>query len=219
LGDKNHTRSAPKKFTQTKPTKKAASVFGKASTIGAELRPYLLEGLSLEPSNDIQTRLVSALAEWLRAKEKNQHQLKEVPLALSDFKFNAIGGEFNSKWKLPWYIHIPEEGSLQIDIPAFTPALSIAVPAGTVSVNCLIAAASCGVNSKTFCGSAKTSFSFDQNQNKIPANSILLEIPSPKDSLLIVAAALKYMVKVNGKIKQTVNKKFMPSAIVGVLYI
>jgi hypothetical protein len=45
----------------------------------------------------------------------------------------------------------------------------------------------------------------------------LLEIPSPKDSLIIVATSLKYMVQVNGKIKQTVNKKFMPSAVVGFL--
>jgi hypothetical protein len=45
-----------------------------------------------------------------------------------------------------------------------------------------------------------------------------LEIPSPKDSLLIVAVSLKYWVQINGKIKQTVNKKFMPSGVVGILY-
>jgi hypothetical protein len=63
---------------------------------------------------------------------------------------------------------------LQIGIPAFVPTVSVAAPAGTVSVDCLISAVSCGVNSKTFCGSAKTSFSFDQNQKEIPAHSILL---------------------------------------------
>jgi hypothetical protein len=219
LGDKNHTRSAPRKFKQTNPTKKAASVFGNASTIGAALRPSLLEGLSLEPSNDIQTRFVSAIAEWLRAKEKNELDHKEIILAISDFQFNKLGGELNSKWKLPWNIHIPSGGSLQIDIPAFTPTLSIASPAGTISVICMIAAAGCGVNSKTFTGSAKMSFSVDQKQKEIPAQSILLEIPTPKDSILIVAASLKYMVSVNGKIKQTVNKKFMPSGVLGVLYI
>jgi hypothetical protein len=170
LGDKNHTRSVPKKFRQTKPTKKAASVFGHASTIGAALRPALLEGLSLAPSNDIQTRFVAAIAEWLRAKEINQHNLKEIVLALSDFQFNKTGGEFNTRWKLPWDIQIPDEDSLQIDMPAFIPVQSIAAPAGTVSIDCMIAAAACEVGSKTFCGSAKFSFRFEQDQKEIPAN-------------------------------------------------
>ena len=47
-GNKNHTRSAPRKFNQTKPTKKAASVFGRTSTMGAAFRPSLLNGLSLD---------------------------------------------------------------------------------------------------------------------------------------------------------------------------
>ncbi|HEY2348179.1 MAG TPA: hypothetical protein VGH64_04140 [Puia sp.] len=218
LGDKNHTRSAPKKFRQTKPTKKAALVFGKASTIGAALRPALLEGLSLEPSNDIQTRFVAAIAEWLRAKERDQHNNKEVVFALSDFQFNKTGGEFSRRWKLPWTIQTPDEDSLQIDIPAFIPAQSIAAPANTVSIDCMIAAASCEVGNKTFCGKANFSFHFEQNQKEVTAKSILLEIPTPKDSLLIVAASLKYRVQINGRIRQTVDKKFMPSGVIGMIY-
>ncbi|HEY1870263.1 MAG TPA: hypothetical protein VGG71_04350 [Chitinophagaceae bacterium] len=218
LGDKNHTRSTPKKFKQTKPTKKAALVFGNASTIGAALRPALLEGLSLAPSNDIQTRFVSAIAEWLRAKQIGQHNNKEIVLALSDFQFNKLGGEFSKRWQLPWNIQTPDEDSLQVDIPAFIPVQSIAAPAGTVSIDCMIAAAACEVGSKTFCGNAKFSFRFEHDQKEIPAKSILLEIPTPKDSLLIVAASLKYLVQINGKIKQTINKKFMPSGVVGILY-
>ena len=42
MGDKYYSRSAPRKYTQTKATKARAKVFGKASGIGAQIR----EGLS-----------------------------------------------------------------------------------------------------------------------------------------------------------------------------
>ena len=72
VGNQFYSRSAPRKFKQTKATKAAASVFGRASIIASAIRSILMEVLPNPSDRKMQLRLVSAVLEWLHLVEMIQ---------------------------------------------------------------------------------------------------------------------------------------------------
>jgi len=60
-----YVRTMPSKVRQTKATKAKASEFGKASTLGSLIRSQMLPIVANPKDLKMQTRLVSAVYQWL----------------------------------------------------------------------------------------------------------------------------------------------------------
>jgi hypothetical protein len=159
VGNKYYTRTAPVKVKQTKATKKRAGEFGKASTIGKCLRQQLLPVIPFPADNKMQTRLVSALFQWLRSGYDPVQPCNDVLFA-NNFQFTQ-GYTITERWMIPLQVSNPEVGIMDLKIPAFLPIKATSVPAGTVSVQCNIAVAGYDVESGVATGNISTSILYD----------------------------------------------------------
>lgn len=215
-GDKYYARSVSGKIKQTKGTKKRATEFGKASRMGASLRKQLLTVIFFPSDNKMQTKLVSALFQWLRTGYDHLEPCDEVPF-VNNFQFTE-GHTIKERWKIPLQITNPEQGMLELKIPAFVPLKAISAPAGTVSVKCNIAIAECNVKSGIATGSISTSILYDYNKAEVPEQIVALPVATPAGSLIVTAISLEYNSLKNGHLEKTKNKAFMPAGIVSAMY-
>jgi len=215
-GDKYYARSVPVKVKQTKATKKRAIEFGKASRIGKCLRQQLLPVIPFPADNKMQTRLVSALFQWLRSGYDAAQPNNEVPF-VSNFLFTE-GCSIKDRWKVALQVTKPEEGLLQVTIPAFVPVKSISAPAGTVTVKCNIAATACDVANGITAGGTCTSLHFDFNEDEVPEQIISLPLPTSKGNVVVTAISLEYFFVKNGYPQKIVKKAFMPAGVVRAMY-
>jgi hypothetical protein len=216
-GDKYYTRTAPGKVKQTKATKKRATEFGQASRIGKCLREQLRPAIPFPSDNKMQTRLVSALFQWLRSGFDATQPNDQVPF-VSNFSFTE-GYSLRERWRVALQVTRVNEGGLQLTIPAFVPARSISAPAGTLTVKCNIAATTCtvanGITTSGFC----TSLHFDFNEEEVPEQVVSLPMPASAGSLVVTAISLEYNLLKNGYVQQTANKAFMPAGVVSAMYL
>ena len=83
MGDKFYTRSAPKKFKQTKATKAKSVEFGMASTIGKVIRQALQPIIFETDDRKMHTRLVGRIYSWLQTARHNAASALTQP----DLKF------------------------------------------------------------------------------------------------------------------------------------
>jgi len=104
-------------------------------------------------------------------------------------------------------------------LPAFVPRQCIVAPAHTKSVECTITGAAVHLQTKQATGACTASFNTPFDNKMIAAQEILLAVPAPTGSLVIVAVALRYMVGKGGNILPTENIAFMPSEIVAAMYV
>jgi hypothetical protein len=215
-GDKYYARTAPGKVKQTKATKKRATEFGKASRIGKCLRQQLVPAIPFPSDNKMQTRLVSALFQWLRSGYDAAKPNDEVPF-VSNFPFTE-GYSIRERWRVPLQVAKVNEGELQLTIPAFVPAKSLSAPARTVTVKCHIAATACSVAHGTTTGGFCTSLHFDFNKEKVPEQVVSLPLPASAGNLVVTAISLEYNLVKNGQIQKTANKAFMPAGVVSAMY-
>lgn len=215
-GDKYYARSVSGKVKQTKATKKRATEFGKASSMGKCLRQQLLSVIPFSADNKMQTRLVSALFQWLRSGYDPVQPCDDVPF-VNNFQFTE-GYAITERWMIPLQITNPGPGILELKIPAFVPVKAISAPAGTVSVKCNIAVAGCNVESKVATGGFSTSTLYDYNEAEVPAQTVSLPAPTPAGSLVATAISLEYNFVKNGHPEKTKNKAFMPSGVVSAMY-
>src|SRR5450432_3690010 len=83
----NYVRTVPDSVKQTKATKARAGVFGIAATMGAVIRSQMAAIIAEPKDNNMQTRLVTVLFQWL-LQLKNQKDSKAIkPRSLMDFQF------------------------------------------------------------------------------------------------------------------------------------
>lgn len=215
-GDKYYVRTVPVKVKQTKATKKRATEFGKASRIGKGLRQQLLPAIPFPADNKMQTRLVSALFQWLRSGYDAAQPGDEVPF-VNNFPFTE-GYSVRERWNVALKVTKPEEGLLQVTIPAFVPVKSISAPAGTVAVKCNIAATACTVANGITAGGTCTSLHFDFNEVEVPERVVSLPLPTSTGNLVVTAISLEYHFLKNGYVQKTANKVFMPAGVVSAMY-
>ncbi len=215
-GDKYYIRTAPAKVKQTKATQKRAGEFGKASSIGKSMRQQLLPVIPFPADNKMQTRLVSALFQWLREGYDRVHPCDDVPF-VNNFQFTE-GYSITERWMIPLLITIAEPGLLQLKIPAFVPLKAISAPAGTVSVKCNIAVGGCNVESCVATGGICTTILYDYDEALVPEQLVSLPVTTSAGSLVVTAISLEYNFIKNGHLEKTKNKAFMPSGVVSAMY-
>ena len=216
-GDKYYVRSVPAKVKQTKATKKRATQFGKASGAGKCLRQQLLSVIPFPADNNMQTRLVSALFQWLKPTPDNLPQPCDPVPYVSTYQFTQ-GYTVHERWKVALAVACSFPGTLELKIPAFVPDKSISAPANTVSVKCNISAAGCNVKNSVATGGYSTSLLFDFNDTLVPEQIISLSLPTAAGSMVVTAISLEYNFVKNGHLRKTVNKAFMPAGIVSAMY-
>lgn len=215
-GDKYYVRTAPFKVKQTKATKKRATEFGKASRAGRNLRRQLLPVIPFPADNKMQTRLVSALFQWLRSAYDPVKPSNIVPF-VNNFQFTE-GYGITERWRVALQVMNPEVGKLELKIGAFVPVKSISAPAGTVSVKCNIAVAGCDVESGVPTGGISTSIVYPYNESEMPEQIVSLGVTTPAGALVVMAISFEYHFLKNEHLTKTQNKAFMPSGVVSAMY-
>ncbi len=215
-GDKYYARSVPGKVKQTKATKKRATEFGTASRMGKCLRQQLFPVIPFPADNSMQTRLVSALFQWLRSGYDPAQPCDPVPF-VNSFQFTERYS-LTERWRVALQVTNPEPDLLELRIPAFAPVKSISAPAGTVFVKCIIAAAACDVKNGIATGGFSTSLEFNYNEEEVPEQMVSLPLPTPAGSLAVTAILLEYYSAKNGQPQKIANKAFMPAGMVNAKY-
>jgi len=87
MGDKYYARTIPARVKQTKATKKRANEFGKASRTGKSLRQQLFPVIPFPSDNKMQTRLVSAVFQWVRSDSYDPEDPCDQVPHVSTFQF------------------------------------------------------------------------------------------------------------------------------------
>ena len=215
-GDKYYARSVPYSVKQTKATKKRASEFGRASTLGKHFRHQLLPAIPLPADNGMQTRLVSALFQWLRSGYNFSEPCEPVPY-LHNFQF-AEGDTISERWSAKIAVSHPEDNLLLITIPSFVPVKNISAPAGTQRVKCYLAVAACDVHTGQPKGGFSTSLDFNYDAAGFPQQRIPVAIDTAAGNLVLTAVSLEYFSVNNGFLQKIAKKAFMPSGVVSAIY-
>jgi hypothetical protein len=216
---KTYVRTVPSRVKQTKATKARAGEFGRASSIGRVIRGILFSVIHNPTDKKMQTRLVSAVFEWLQSVGDRRAEPATQPRDLKMFQFADQGPNVQERWKVNLQVINPSSGLVQIKIPAFVPVESIVAPSSSVSVICRIATGICDVASARAMGSSSTELVFDYNSKQVAAQTITLNLPTPKGSLVVTGVSLEYKISKNGYIQNNSNKAYMPTGIVHAVYI
>jgi hypothetical protein len=217
MGDKFYTRSLPRKYKQTKGTKAKSSEFGMASTIGMLIRQNL-DTVIFEPSDcKMQTRLVGEIYTWLQNARHEPASNDNQP-KLDHFFFSSDSPGMSSRWKVNYEVSKPATGQIQIAIPSFIPKSAFRTPAGASAVICKIASVVIDIENKEELGSDKNEISYELDQNRVPAQKIIQELPMPAGSLLITGMCLEYIVNRQQRTVPTNDKLFKPSQIIYAVY-
>ena len=212
IGEKYYSRAAPKKFKQTKATKKRAGEFGRASGLASAIRQVLLPVIPEPSDRKMQGRLVGVVFQWLSGTIANEEG--SIPDELGLFQFSETNRTVRERWKIVLNLKRISSGELQIEIPAFIPRQSIVAPASTVSVTCTLAVGSCDPVGGTNHGSFSTKLNYEYNNTEADQRTIPIEISVPESSLVLAGVSIEYMIQSEGRVKRNKNKAYMPAGIV-----
>ncbi|MDE3143957.1 MAG: hypothetical protein KGL19_07370 [Bacteroidota bacterium] len=205
-------RMIGKNIKQTKATIASAGLFGKASSITKTLRTLLSPVIAYPKDLDMQCRFREPLRKCLQAGLLQKGQTSDTVPFLTGFEFNTRSA-INERWKMPWQVSKTENGLL-LTIPALNPAEKIVAPAYTQSVRCCITAAAVNVNNHSAVGSGSIEINIPYTNTTVEQKQWLPDIPLVKDSLLVLAVSLKYVVLKKGQEQLVIDKRWMPAGIV-----
>ena len=207
------TRSAPRKYKQTKATKAKSREFGMASTIGRIIRENLQSVIFRTDDRKMQTRLVGEIYKWLQVARQQTASVVTQPDFLS-FKFSTGNPALSARWFVALKVSKLAEGQIQIAIPSFVPKSGFRGPKKASSVVCRIASVVIDVEKKIDIGTAKNEISYTLDQKKVEAQKIIQELPMPAGSLLITALCLEFCTSIGDNRIPTNDKLYKPSQII-----
>jgi hypothetical protein len=216
MGDKFYTRSLPRKYKQTKRTKAKSFEFGMASTIAMLIRRNLYSVIFDSEDRKMQTRLVGEIYQWFQ-NARHQPASKTNQPSLVGFKFSESPG-FSSRWTAKFEVSSPASGQIEIAIPSFIPKSAFLAPPNATAVICKIATVVIDIVNKEKLRSTKNEISYDLDQNRVPAQKIIQELPMPPGSLIITGMCLEYIVDRHHNSVPTNDKLFKPSRIIYSVY-
>jgi len=216
---KKYVRTIPDSVRQTKATKKKATEFGRASAIGASIRRGLSPVIPNSRDQKMQTRLVSMVFQWLNQLEKVKSVSGSQPLDLGSFSFMEKGISVHRRWKVNLQINHSPAGPLEAKISGFTPNKAFEAPANSAAVICRLAIATIDVVTGTLLGEFYNEMGYDLNSKPVAAQTLPVNLPTPKGSLIVTAMKLDFMKSINGHQQPNTNKAFMPSEIMDAIYI
>jgi hypothetical protein len=214
---KHIIRVVPRKGVQTKATQSKAALFGRASALAKAVRTQLSSVIPFPADNDMQTRLITAVFKWFQSGNSREERLENL-IEIRHFQFTTSGFSFAERWNINPELKISEE-QLQIQIPAFIPKISISAPAHTKSIVLRITAAGFNPANGVTSGSRSAELLFNYGKKKITALNFSFTFPMAMGSLVIVGATMEYTVLKNHIHQLNRDKRFMPAAIIGVMYV
>ncbi len=217
MGNKFYSRSAPRKYKQTKGTKAKSSEFGMASTIGRIIRENLEAVIFETADRKMQTRLVSEIFNWLQYARHQPASAATQP-TLGRFRLSSESPTLSARWKVKFEVSSPASGQIQIAIPSFIPKTAFRAPARTTAVVCRMASVVIDVENKKKIGSAQNEISYTLDKDKVAVQNIIQELPMPKGSLIVTGMCLEYFLGRNQRMVQTNDKLFKPSQIIYAVY-
>ena len=212
MGGKYFSRAAPKKFKQTKATKRRAGEFGRASALASSIRAALEPVIPMPKDKKMQGKLVATVFQWLSGESARANESR--PGDLEYFSFDETSKSVRDRWRVNFRIRKNSSGQLQMEIPAFIPTESIVAPSFTVSVLCKIAVGSCDAEFGTPLGKFSTSLTLDYNGKQREKQIIPIDLPAPESSLVVMGVSLEYTLMKEGKLKNNWNKAYRPAGIV-----
>lgn len=212
-----YLRTVPSRVRQTAATKRRSSNFSVAVGAGRVLRALLLPAIPFPKDKKMQNDFGGAIMKWLKQETLNQLVPANHLPYIQDFQFNNKT-DVRERWKVPLSVIKPDEGLLQLSVPAFVPVEKIAAPAGTVSVTCTVAAASCTLRNSLSNGDYCCSFNIPYTTEEMPARIVDLPVAMPAGSLVVVAVSLTCMVAGKNKTVPSGNIAFRAAGVVGAMY-
>lgn len=210
-------RSLPVRVKRTIRSKKSSRNFGIAARAGKRVRELLHPSITFPVDRYMPGRFSGAIGKWLGSTTlKEQPPLDPIPY-VTGFNFNPLTS-LEERWKVKLSLHKMADNTLQLNIPAFIPASTLAAPANTVHIECIITTAVCKLADATPLGTETSSMIFPYNNMAIPAKTIDMHLSTQKGNLLITAVLLKFYIKKKGMIVQTSNAKFIPATVISAMY-
>lgn len=217
MGDKYYTRSAPRKYKQTKATRAKSSEFGMASTIGRVIRENMETVIFNKSDRKMQTRLVGQIYTWLQV-ARNEPASSVTKPNLDRFIFSTDSPVLSARWNAKFEVNSPASGQIQISISSFVPKTSFKAPPRTTTVICRIASVVIDVESKKEIGSAQNEISYTMDNNRVDAQNIMQDLPMPVGSLLVTGMCLEFSISRRLVKVPTKDKLYQPSQIIYAVY-
>lgn len=213
-GDVYMARSLPDTVKLSAATKVCNGNFGLASTCGKKLREQLPPVLPFPKDRIMQVRFSGAINKWI--KSGNAPQLQPTPAIpfVQGYQFNRDTC-IAERCKLPISIQQPLAGLIQVRIPAFIPAASIAAPAHTLSVDCTITTAGCLLEAGSPTGSHTVNITIPYNDSQINEQVIDLPVPAPAGTVLVTVMALRYRLADGNYCSK---RAFLPASVIDARY-
>ena len=208
-------RLRAKKVKQSKATKESATLFGKSRTIGRLLRGEIVAALPGLVNNEIKNRFDNAVFQWLRVEDLGGK--REKVEYLDGLEINQRT-ELHSRFRKKFDVDFNEKGKLQITMPGFQIPLDIAAPAGTTELQWHVLVTSCNLKNSSIIFSAHKHLEIPFTKSMVPEQRHDFDFKLTKNTLTIVAVALRYLAPRKGKLVVVAEPTWLPTAVVGTYY-
>jgi len=204
-------RTKPEMVHQTNSTKHAASLFGKAANISANLRATLKSILPNSKDRNMMHRLHAALLNWLRAGGSAASDKETLVPFLCGFEFNEQS-LLNEKFKLKFTI-AQNAQIITLKIPAFNPVEKLVAPPHTSSIRLNIIIATCNFITQELIKNTSNKILIPYSSSEVAAQQIGFDLkPKSGDSCMAVIA-LNYYTSADGTTGLIDSIKWKPTAI------
>jgi hypothetical protein len=219
MGNKFYSRSAPVKYEQTDASKASARVFGKASSIGALIRKGLSSVIPNSSDRKMHGRLVAEIFTWLQIVRDHPAAKKNQPRFDFLDSLNSEAPGLSSRLKVDVQVLNPSPGMLEIWIPAFIPKQAIIAPPEAVEAICRIATVVIDINNIKSLGKHRAEIIYALDDNEAPGQTIPVELPMPKGSLVVTGLSLVYASDKDDTRNIVTDNAFLPSKIIKMFYL
>lgn len=205
-------RTKPAFVRQTKATTQAASLFGKAVKMSANLRATVQFLLPDAKDRNMMHRLDAALLNWLRADRSATTDNESAVPFISGFEFN-LQSLLSERFKVNLTIGKSDLDFITLKIPAFVPSEKIVAPAHTSSVRWKIIAATYDSNNHTFIRTGSKEILIPYSSSEVAAQQIEFDLKPKAGDFCMAVIALNYYTSADGTTGFNDSMKWKPAAI------
>jgi hypothetical protein len=217
LNGQDYVRSAPNLFKTLNIENAVGFQNLLAFNISRTIRQHL-HGLIPDPANiDMQDRLKTDVLKYVQVSKGDPASWINNTSMLNDFDLTKRGFANNRPWERSVKIKRESSKRIKIKIPAFVPTEVIEAPWHTHKVICKIAMSVCYWKTGTPIDSLVTVFGFPYNDTEVPPMTILLELKTPKMSIVVTGMGLEFKAKRNYALHKDEAEEYFESAIINVM--
>ena len=210
-----YARSAAVKVKQTKATKESAILFGKSKRIAAVLRREITAALPDLKLSEAQLRFDNAVAQWMRfGNMEGRHEKLEY---IDKFEFNEKSS-LHGRFKKPFSVDFSDNGRIHFTIPEFNIPSDMGAPAYTDELHWHVLVTACDLKNKQPLDGAYREFEMPFTKGDVAEQRISFDFKIQKETLTVVAVALRYIAPRRGKTVLVKEPAWMPTGIVGSYY-